>query len=263
MAQLIVNGTFERFPELRFYFAEINAAIFPAVALLHGPRLPRVQQLVPARAPEDAVGVHEGRTRSTAWCASRSRCGSAQELPDDMPLELFWWGSDFPHSVGTFPHSRKYIEETFAGLDDRAAPHAPRRERGRAPPPRPRRRHHRDPGPGVATMWTRRAGWRAPACVLSVAVAAVVCAGAAPYADVARCGAGRRRVLHAAEPALRHAPGRRRIRAASRSPRHRGRRRGGSCTGRKTVAVDSVAVSGRASSVGLHMTPACPARRGR
>ena len=30
MAQLIVDGTFERFPELRFYFAEINAAIFPA-----------------------------------------------------------------------------------------------------------------------------------------------------------------------------------------------------------------------------------------
>ena len=32
-----------------------------------------------------------------------------QELPNDMPLELFWWGSDFPHS-------RKYIEETFADL---------------------------------------------------------------------------------------------------------------------------------------------------
>ena len=30
MAQLIVDGTFERFPELKFYFAEINAAIFPA-----------------------------------------------------------------------------------------------------------------------------------------------------------------------------------------------------------------------------------------
>ena len=35
-----------------------------------------------------------------------------------MPLDLFLWGSDFPHSVGTFPHSQDYIEETFAGLDD-------------------------------------------------------------------------------------------------------------------------------------------------
>ena len=30
MAQMIVHGVFDRIPELRFYFAEINAAIFPA-----------------------------------------------------------------------------------------------------------------------------------------------------------------------------------------------------------------------------------------
>ena len=36
-----------------------------------------------------------------------------------MPLELFWWGSDFPHSVGTFPRSREYIEETFGPLDEK------------------------------------------------------------------------------------------------------------------------------------------------
>ena len=35
-----------------------------------------------------------------------------ERLPHEMPLELFWWGSDFPHSMGTFPHSRKYIEES-------------------------------------------------------------------------------------------------------------------------------------------------------
>jgi len=41
------------------------------------------------------------------------------ELPEDMPLDLFWWGSDFPHSVGTFPRSREYIEETFGPLDEK------------------------------------------------------------------------------------------------------------------------------------------------
>ena len=50
MAQMIVDGTFERIPELRFYFAEINAAFFAAALVLHGSRLPRVQLLVPARA---------------------------------------------------------------------------------------------------------------------------------------------------------------------------------------------------------------------
>ena len=55
-----------------------------------------------------------GALRHGARTARGARWASV--LPDDMPLELFWWGSDFPHSVGTFPHSRKYIEETFDDL---------------------------------------------------------------------------------------------------------------------------------------------------
>jgi hypothetical protein len=34
-----------------------------------------------------------------------------------MPLDWFMWGSDFPHSVGTFPQSPKYIADAFAGVD--------------------------------------------------------------------------------------------------------------------------------------------------
>jgi predicted TIM-barrel fold metal-dependent hydrolase len=34
-----------------------------------------------------------------------------------MPLEWFVWGSDFPHSVCTFPNSLRYIDEAFAGVD--------------------------------------------------------------------------------------------------------------------------------------------------
>ena len=115
MAQLIVDGTFERFPELKFYFAEINAAIFPA-ALYYMDRdyleynswfeleLPKM----PSQYMKDH-GLY-GMVREPLAVKI------GHELPNDMPLELFWWGSDFPHSVGTFPHSRKYIEETFADL---------------------------------------------------------------------------------------------------------------------------------------------------
>jgi predicted TIM-barrel fold metal-dependent hydrolase len=41
-----------------------------------------------------------------------------QDMPERMPLDLFWWGSDFPHSVGTFPRSQDYIKETLSALDD-------------------------------------------------------------------------------------------------------------------------------------------------
>ncbi len=35
-----------------------------------------------------------------------------------MPLDWLMWGSDFPHSVGTFPDSRAYIDDAFAGVDE-------------------------------------------------------------------------------------------------------------------------------------------------
>ena len=37
-----------------------------------------------------------------------------EEMPERDAARPVLWGSDFPHSVGTFPRSREYIEETFA-----------------------------------------------------------------------------------------------------------------------------------------------------
>jgi len=116
MAQMIVDGTFERIPDLRFYFAEINAAFF-AAALYYMDRdyleYNSWFQLSLPKLPSEYMKAHGlyGMVREPLAV----RFG--RELPDDMPLELFWWGSDFPHSVGTFPHSRDYIEETFGDLD--------------------------------------------------------------------------------------------------------------------------------------------------
>ena len=78
-----------------------------------------------------------------------------RSCPSDMPLELFWWGSDFPHSVGTFPRSQEYIEETFADLDDELRHTLLVGNAADAPPPRPRRRHHRDAGRRVASRIRR------------------------------------------------------------------------------------------------------------
>lgn len=33
---------------------------------------------------------------------------------DLLPLDNLMWGSDFPHSVGSFPHSCSWLNETFA-----------------------------------------------------------------------------------------------------------------------------------------------------
>jgi predicted TIM-barrel fold metal-dependent hydrolase len=35
-----------------------------------------------------------------------------------MPMDWFMWGSDFPHSVCTYPNSDKYIEELFGTVSE-------------------------------------------------------------------------------------------------------------------------------------------------
>jgi hypothetical protein len=34
-----------------------------------------------------------------------------------MSLDHFAWGSDFPHSVGSYPNSKQYLEDALSGLD--------------------------------------------------------------------------------------------------------------------------------------------------
>jgi predicted TIM-barrel fold metal-dependent hydrolase len=35
-----------------------------------------------------------------------------------IDLDRIMWASDFPHSVGSYPDSRKFLEEAFEGIDD-------------------------------------------------------------------------------------------------------------------------------------------------
>jgi predicted TIM-barrel fold metal-dependent hydrolase len=35
---------------------------------------------------------------------------------DDLPVHNLMWGSDFPHSVGSFPESRKWVEIIFGDV---------------------------------------------------------------------------------------------------------------------------------------------------
>jgi predicted TIM-barrel fold metal-dependent hydrolase len=36
---------------------------------------------------------------------------------DLVPVDNLMWGTDFPHSVTTFPHSQEWLSEAFAGQD--------------------------------------------------------------------------------------------------------------------------------------------------
>ena len=117
MAQLIVNGTFDRIPELRLYFAEIDALKLPAMLYYMDRDFHEFNdwfQVDLKMAPSEYIRKHAryGMVRE----AAAVQIGVAN--PDLMPLDLFMWGSDFPHGVGTFPNSKQYIDEVFGNVDE-------------------------------------------------------------------------------------------------------------------------------------------------
>ena len=95
MAQLIVHGVFDRIPELRFYFAEINAALFPATLYYMDRDYLEYNswfQLELPQMPSEYMREHAlyGMVREPLAVKM------GEELPEDMPLDLFLVGQRLP-----------------------------------------------------------------------------------------------------------------------------------------------------------------------
>jgi predicted TIM-barrel fold metal-dependent hydrolase len=114
ISQLIFAGVFDRFPELQLYFAEVNAG-YLAGALYYMDR--------------DFTTYNEWfkcdlNLLPSEYIRSRVYFGMVQEAPlvlrmrELVPLDRLMWGSDFPHSVGTYPESTKYLEQAFENVDE-------------------------------------------------------------------------------------------------------------------------------------------------
>jgi len=113
MSQLIVAGVFDRFPEIEFYFAEVNASWLPWALFVF----------------DDNYGIFKG-----AFNRSLNRLPSEYALDhcyfgiindpksvamrDFLPFDRLMFGSDFPHSVGTYPDTKKFIDDAFEGVDE-------------------------------------------------------------------------------------------------------------------------------------------------
>jgi uncharacterized protein len=113
LAQMIVHGVFDRFPELRFYFAEVNCAYIPGMLYYMDRNYHEFNDwfhVTLKKEPSEYILEH-------------SIFGMVRDVPmlhmgHLVPLDKFVWGSDFPHSVGTFPSSTQFLKEEFAGMDE-------------------------------------------------------------------------------------------------------------------------------------------------
>jgi uncharacterized protein len=113
LAQLIVHGVFDRIPEIRFYFAELNCAYIPGMLYYMDRNYHEFNDwfhLDLKKEPSEYILEHT--------LFGMVRDAPILQMGELVALEKFVWGSDFPHSVGTFPTSQQYLKETFEGMDE-------------------------------------------------------------------------------------------------------------------------------------------------
>ena len=119
IAQLLEAEVFDRFPDLRLYFAETNASWMVSTLYFFDDSYERYRGAFNAEfkmRPSEYIRKHCLFSIIEDPEALRLR-----EHEPYMPwvVENLMWGSDLPHGVTSFPNSRQSLELIFAGVPDR------------------------------------------------------------------------------------------------------------------------------------------------
>lgn len=111
--QIILGGTFRRFPELRFHFAETGIGWLPYWLEQMDDRYQRHRfwsGVTLPKMPSQYVRDHFTFSFQEDHAGVRNR--------DLIGVDNICWASDFPHSVGDWPYSREVRERMFRGVPD-------------------------------------------------------------------------------------------------------------------------------------------------
>ena len=116
--QMIFTGVFDRFPKLRFYFAETQVGWIPhfldtlddqyARAIPWAERLTGMKRL--SRKPSEYVSEH------FSWGFMHNISGV--RVRDQIGVGNMFWATDFPHAETDWPESQHVIEEIFTGVPE-------------------------------------------------------------------------------------------------------------------------------------------------
>jgi predicted TIM-barrel fold metal-dependent hydrolase len=114
MAQLMASGVFDRYPELKFYFAETNVSWLPSTMYFMDDNHEIFSTAFDGRrmslTPSEYIKKH--------CYFSMIRDPRALDMADLLPWDNIMWGTDFPHSVGSFPNSQTYLDKAFDGRSE-------------------------------------------------------------------------------------------------------------------------------------------------
>jgi predicted TIM-barrel fold metal-dependent hydrolase len=119
--QMIVGGTFERFPDLRFALTEQGASwIGPMLASLdsYHAQMGKVGRIGELKYdPDDILPLRPSDYfRRNCWVGVSFPSPVEAAARADLGAGRFMWGSDYPHDESTYPDTRAGLRRAFAGV---------------------------------------------------------------------------------------------------------------------------------------------------
>jgi predicted TIM-barrel fold metal-dependent hydrolase len=111
MLDLVFGGVFDRFPELQFFFAEVDCGWVPYVK----------EQIDNNYGRLNPVSDFSLRERPGAYIEQHFQFGYMTDTfgirnRHDIGVDRILWSSDYPHISADWPHSWKTIQASFSGV---------------------------------------------------------------------------------------------------------------------------------------------------
>lgn len=118
LVQFILSGVFERFPRLKFVITEAGCSWVP-------PLLQQMDRFIQGIRGTGATGEirygadHVLPRDATEYFHQNVWMGVSQPKPEDVAareeigLDRWMWGSDYPHDEGTYPYTREHLRSRF------------------------------------------------------------------------------------------------------------------------------------------------------
>jgi predicted TIM-barrel fold metal-dependent hydrolase len=113
LTQLIWGGVFERHPDLTFVITESKADWVPSrLAFLDGV----YQDQLFAHVKDTVKHKPSEYWKRQCYVAASFMSRDEALLRHEIGLDRLLWGADYPHYEGTWPHTDRWLKETFGGL---------------------------------------------------------------------------------------------------------------------------------------------------
>ena len=118
VVQMALDGLFERFPELRIFFAETQIGWLPWACEMADIRYERHRYWA-----EEVLGWQPLPKKPTDYLREHILWGFQQDsvgvrLRDLIGVDKMIWATDFPHQESEFPHSDRVLAKNFQGVPE-------------------------------------------------------------------------------------------------------------------------------------------------